>query len=110
MTHLHRGAFDAGLIGAGLFEVGIGARASQRVAVDRQRMQQNLGVSTVELGALQVLGRVADQSPVAMWRARGALTAALVHEPLLASGSGPIPAPRRYRMHGEATPSHGLSP
>lgn len=100
MMRLYRGAFVAGLVPAEMTAVPLHASASralesQCVAVDGQRMQQHLGVSAVGLGALQVRGGVADQSPVAVRGARGALTAGFFHEPLLASPRGATPMPRR---------------
>lgn len=86
MTYLHRGAFGARL----------GALASQRVTVDRQRMQQHFGMGAIVFRALQVRSGMANQSPVAVRRARGALTAIVSHEPLLASPHVAMPMPRRH--------------
>ena len=90
MTHLHRGAS-----GAGLVEIPPRTQASQCVAVDRQRVQQHLRMGAIVVRALQVRGGVVDQSPVAVRRARGALTAIVSHEPLLASPHVAMPMPRR---------------
>lgn len=90
MTHLHCGAF-----GAGSVVPAFSARQAQCIAVDRQRVQQHLGVIAIGFGALQVSAGVPDQSPVAMRRVRRALTAAVSHGPLLASPRGAIPMPRR---------------
>lgn len=95
MTPLHRGVFVAGPIEVPFRALESLTLKSQRVAVDRQRMQQHFGVSAAGLGALQLLGGVADQSPVAMRRARGALTAGVLHEPLLTSRPVAKPTPRR---------------
>lgn len=85
----------------GALAVPFRALASQRVAVDGERMQHYLGVSAIRLGALPLAGGVVDQSPVAVRQARCTVTAGVSHEPLLTSQCGAIPMPRRVCEHSE---------
>ena len=96
MTPLHRGAFVVGLA-AMCFR----ARAAHGVAVGGQRVERNLGVNATGLGALQVPGGVADQSPMTVRLARCTLTAGTSHGHLLASPHDAIPMPRRDSEHSE---------
>lgn len=85
MTQSHRYALGAGFR----------APAAQGVAVQGERVQQHFGMIAIGLGALPVLCGVTDQSSVAVRATCQALTAAVSHEPLLASQPGGIPLPRR---------------
>ena len=85
----------------GALAVPFRALATQRIAVNGERMQEHLGVSAIRLGALPLAGGMVDQSPMAVRQVRCTVTAGVSHESLLTSPRGAIPMPRRDCEHSE---------